>query len=112
MTSSIESERPPSPVKTPALTRGYDMAASLAIVLVAILAFAGSGFLPWWSMRSRAPQYGQRTLVIEVSPRRVTGDVFEMDALGHYVGIRPIATLATVERTIAPLGLIAALAGL
>src|SRR4051794_3551625 len=103
--------KPDEPSRT-APARGADAVASLWIVVIAVLALIGSGFLPWWTMEARAPQYGQRVLKIEVNPRRVSGDVFEMDALGHYVGIRPLAQLAPVERTIAPLGLLAAIAGL
>jgi len=62
-------------------------------------------------MEARAPQYGQRVLVVEVSPTRVTGDVFEIDGLGHYVGIRPIAHLAPLERKLAPFGLALATLG-
>ena len=92
--------------------RGYDPVASLALVLVAVLAIAAAWFLPWWTMEARAPQYGQRTLVVEVSPRHVAGDVFEVDTLGHYVGIQPMGTLAGLERKVAPLGLAVALIGL
>jgi nitrous oxidase accessory protein len=92
--------------------RGYDPAASLALVAVAVLAFAAAWFLPWWTMEARAPQYGQRTLVVEVGPRHVSGDVFEVDTLGHYVGIRPMGTLAGLERKVAPIGLGLALIGL
>jgi len=100
----------PAPETAP--IRGHDVFAVLTIVLVAALALASSGFMPWWTMTARAPQYGQRALIIEVSPRRVSGDVFEMDALGHYVGIRSLEKLAPIERKLAPLGLAAALAGL
>ena len=47
-----------------------------------------------------------------MSPRTVDGDVFELDTLGHYVGIRPLGTLAKLERTVAPFGLALAAAGL
>lgn len=81
-----------------------DTVASLTIVLVAVVGLALAWALPWWVMKARAPQYGQRTLVIEVSPRTVEGDVREIDLLGHYVGIQPMGTLAHVERTLAPFG--------
>ena len=44
-----------------------------ALLLVAALAF------PWWRMECRSPQYGQRKLVISVSPTSVRGDVKEID---------------------------------
>lgn len=80
--------------------------------MVAAVAILASWLLPWWVMEARAPQYGQRTLVVEVSPRAVVGDVFEVDTLGHYVGIRPMGALAETERAIAPIGLGAAALGL
>ena len=93
-------------------TRSADTAAILTIVLVAALGLATAWFLPWWIMKARAPQYGQRTLVIDVGPRTVEGDVREVDMLGHYVGIRPLGTLAKVERTLAPVGMLGAIAGI
>src|SRR5262245_45806481 len=92
--------------------RTPDAVASVTIVLVAALGLAAAWYLPWWIMKARAPQYGQRTLVIDVGPRTVDGDVREVDMLGHYVGIRPMGTLAKVERTLAPLGMLGAIAGI
>jgi nitrous oxidase accessory protein len=89
-----------------------DRVASLTLALVAALAIATAWWLPWWIMNARAPQYGQRTLVVQVSPRTVVGDVHELDTLGHYVGIRPLGALARVERTLAPLGMLGAIGGL
>ena len=88
-----------------------DFAASLTISFVVAVALLVAWTLPWWIMKSQAPQYGQRTLVIEIGPRSVEGDVREVDLLGHYVGIRPMGSLARLERTLAPLGLVAAVAG-
>ncbi len=87
--------------------RAPDRVATLTIVAVAVVALALSWLLPWWVMKARAPQYGQRTLVVEVGPRNVDGDVREVDLLGHYVGIQPMGTLARLERTLAPFGVAA-----
>jgi nitrous oxidase accessory protein len=89
-----------------------DLSANLTIVLVALLALAAAWVLPWWVMKARAPQYGQRTLVVEVGPRDLGGDIREVDLLGHYVGIRPMVALAQIERRLAPLGMLAAAIGL
>jgi nitrous oxidase accessory protein len=88
-------------------TRASDAAATLTIVLVAATALVLAWFLPWWLMKARAPQYGQRTLLVQVSPRTLEGDIREIDLLGHYVGIAPMGTLARVERALAPFGLVA-----
>jgi nitrous oxidase accessory protein len=62
--------------------------------------------LPWWRMENRAPQYGMRVLVIEVSPLGVEGDTKEIDNLGHYVGIRTMDRFAPVERAAAPFAVV------
>ncbi|HVY48840.1 MAG TPA: nitrous oxide reductase family maturation protein NosD [Minicystis sp.] len=84
--------------------------AFLAAYAALFLAFAMT--MPWWRMEARAPQYGMRVLVISVSPLGVSGDVKEIDGLGHYVGMRTIDTFAPVERALAPygVGLVAAAA--
>ena len=92
--------------------RRPDRVATCTLALVAALAIGTAWWLPWWVMNARAPQYGQRTLVVQVSPRTVVGDVHELDMLGHYVGIRPLGTLASIERTLAPLGMLGAIGGL
>ena len=80
----------------------------LALQAAALLACAC--LLPWWRMENRAPQYGLRVLWVEVSPLAVTGDVKEIDGLGHYVGMRSIESLAQVERALAPYGIALAVA--
>lgn len=104
---------------TPAVPRGAtpadhrpDVVPAITIVAVAALALVTAWILPWWTMKARAPQYGQRVLVVEVGPRNVDGDVREIDMLGHYVGIAPLGTLARVERTLAPVGMFGAIFGL
>ncbi len=92
--------------------RAPDAMASFTIVVVAALGIAFAWVLPWWIMKARAPQYGQRTLVVIISPRTVDGDVREVDLLGHYVGIKPMGTLARIERALAPLGMLGAIGGL
>lgn len=91
------------------MERSPDVAASTTIFAVAVLCLACSWAMPWWEMEARAPQYGQRTLLVEVNPRGVSGDTFEVDALGHYVGIRKMETFAPVERKLAPIGFFATL---
>jgi len=92
--------------------KGRESIAVLTIVVAAVAALGMSWFQPWWRMEARAPQYGKQVLVVEISPVRVTGDVKEIDTLGHYVGIRPLGELAHVERAVAPFGLALAIAGL
>ncbi len=102
--------RPTAPAaeRPPAGSRA-DWVASLTIALVTAAALLGAWFLPWWVMKSTAPQYGQRVLVVEIGPRTVEGDVKEVDLLGHYVGIQSMTSLAKIERALAPVGLLGAL---
>ncbi len=92
---------------TPASEPRPEWVPTFTLMVVALIALAGSWGLPWWVMRANAPQYGQRTLEVLVSPRGPTGDVFEVDGLGHYVGIQPMATFAPLERKLAPFGFLA-----
>ncbi len=91
--------------------RRPDVAATVTLVAVAVLALAASWWLPWWTMEGHAPQYGQRVLEVRVSPTGVSGDIFEMDTLGHYVGIRKLGEMAAFERTMAPFGMALACVG-
>jgi nitrous oxidase accessory protein len=89
-----------------------DYSATITLVAVALLALAAAWWLPWWTMEARAPQYGQRVLIVQVNPTGVQGDIFELDALGHYVGIKPLGNLARFERSMAPVGMGLACLGL
>jgi nitrous oxidase accessory protein len=83
-------------------------AAALAIAAAALL---GSAFLPYWSMRVRAPQY-PKGLQVVVYPHRLDGDVREIDVLNHYIGMRPLAHGAKRERQLAIPGILAAVVAL
>jgi copper chaperone NosL len=79
---------------------------------IVLLAAAGllliSMFLPYWKMELKAPQY-PRGLEMTVYVNRVQGDVYEVDGLNHYIGMRPISEAAPFERSVAVIS-IAALA--
>lgn len=74
-----------------------------AALVVAL--FAASYAQPLWVSRFVAPQYPYG-LQLEVYLTKVMGDVSEVDLLNHYVGMRPIHTMATFERSVA-VGLLA-----
>ena len=76
------------------------------LALYAALALIACSTMPWWRMECRAPQYGLRVLVISVSPMDVSGDIKEIDGLGHYVGLRGVDTFAPVERRAAPIAMV------
>lgn len=82
-------------------------AGARVLALYSGVLLAASILLPWWRMECRAPQYGARVLIVEVTPGSTSGDTREIDNLGHYVGLRSMETFAKLERTLAPFGLLA-----
>lgn len=70
------------------------------VLMLAALFLAISLFLPYWEMRLFAPQYPDG-LAAQVYVNQVRGDVREIDTLNHYIGMRPFAEAARVERAIA-----------
>jgi nitrous oxide reductase family maturation protein NosD len=78
----------------------------LVLALYAALLLGASMALPWWRMENRAPQYGKRVLVVNVSPLGVDGDITEIDNLGHYVGMPTIELMARPERALAPFAIV------
>jgi copper chaperone NosL len=65
-------------------------------------------FVPWWYISMHAPQYPDG-LRVSVSLFGVKGDVAEIDDLNHYIGFRPLDSVAAFERKIAWLAIPAAL---
>jgi copper chaperone NosL len=66
------------------------LAAARVLLLVSI-------FLPYWHMELDAPQYPDG-LYITAYVNRLEGDVKEIDALNHYIGMRPLDQAAAFER--------------
>lgn len=82
----------------------------VALFGIAAVALVGSIFLPYWRLRLYAPQY-PKGLTVSVYVDRVEGDVREIDGLNHYIGMRPLAEAAQLERSLSVivLGVTAAL---
>jgi nitrous oxidase accessory protein len=78
----------------------------VVLAVYAALLLGAATLLPWWRMESRAPQYGMRVLWVNVSPSGIDGDVKEIDGLGHYVGMQPMADMARFERAVAPFAIL------
>lgn len=66
---------------------------------LAALLLIGSIFVPYWSMTLNAPQY-PGGLQVQVYVNRMTGDVWEIDGLNHYIGMRPLEEAAQLERAV------------
>lgn len=63
-------------------------------------------FLPYWEMELLAPQY-PKGLHITAYANRLTGDVFEIDGLNHYIGMRPLEEAAQFEKSVSVIGITA-----
>jgi hypothetical protein len=73
----------------------------LPSILMGVAAFCLiiSIFLPYWNMTLEAPQY-PKGLHIQTYVNRLEGDVAEIDGLNHYIGMRPLAEAAQLERSL------------
>lgn len=57
-------------------------------------------FLPYWSMTMYAPQY-PKGLKVDVYVNQLAGDVREIDALNHYLGMPSLEEGGQLERAVA-----------
>lgn len=67
------------------------------ILSLARIALLVSLFLPYWHMTLQAPQYPDG-LSVTAYVNHLTGDVREINALNHYIGMRPLEEAAQFER--------------
>jgi hypothetical protein len=79
---------------------------SRAIVLLGIVALVAGAFLPLWRIQLVAPQY-QEGLSLQMYSHKITGgnggqDLFEINTLNHYIGMKPIAQSDFAEMTWMP----------
>lgn len=70
-----------------------------ALLGLAAALFLVSVFLPYWSLRLNAPQY-PKGLFVHAYLNHLEGDVREIDGLNHYIGMRPLAEAAQLERSL------------
>lgn len=56
--------------------------------------------VPYWTITLHAPQY-PGGLTVDVYAYKMTGDVFEVDGLNHYIGMMKLEDAAKIERAIA-----------
>ena len=82
----------------------FRLSTALLIAAAAILAI--STFLPYWRIRLNAPQYPNGLFVI-VYVNHMEGDVREVDGLNHYIGMAPLEEAANIERSLAPIAMVA-----
>jgi copper chaperone NosL len=90
--------------------------ASRAIVLLGVVALAAGAFLPLWRIELVAPQY-QEGLTLDMYSHKIAAghggqDLFEINTLNHYIGMKPIVQSDFAEMTWIPfaIGIFALLA--
>lgn len=84
---------------------GRYLAPTLAISLARVCLLV-SLFLPYWHIKLKAPQYPKRDLQLNTYVNRVEGDMREINALNHYIGMRPLDEAAKLEKAIGVWGII------
>lgn len=77
-----------------------------ALLMLAALLLMTSMFLPYWSLSMTAPQY-PKGLTVAVYVNHLEGDVSEIDALNHYLGMPKLDEGGQLERSISVLGMVA-----
>ena len=90
-------------------TRFLDRPLSLGsrgVVLLGIVALVAGAFLPLWRIQLVAPQY-QEGLSLQMYSHKITGgnggqDLFEINTLNHYIGMKAIAQSDFAEMTWMP----------
>ncbi len=73
-------------------TPGFLLLCARVLILVSLL-------LPYWHMELYAPQYPDN-LKLHAYLNKLEGDVAEINALNHYIGMRPLQEAAQFERAI------------
>jgi hypothetical protein len=76
-----------------------------ALLMLAAFILMVSVFLPYWSMTMTAPQYPQG-LKVDVYVNHLEGDVGEIDALNHYLGMPPLDEGGRLERSVSVLAIV------
>lgn len=71
-----------------------------AIFTIAALILVASTFLPYWRMDMTAPQY-PKGLHVDVYVNHLEGDMKEIDALNHYLGMPTLDEGGRLERSLA-----------
>jgi hypothetical protein len=77
-----------------------------AILTVAALLLVASTFFAYWSIKMTAPQY-PKGLRVSVYVNHLEGDMKEVDALNHYLGMAPLDSGGQLERSIALVSILA-----
>lgn len=72
------------------MKRNLSKGSMISLVAAAIILIA-TIFVPWWGMKFYAPQYPEG-LDIVVTPTALEGDIDNINALNHYIGMKQFST--------------------
>ena len=61
--------------------------------------------MPYWEMELNAPQY-PKGLHITAYVNELTGDLFEINGLNHYIGMRPLEEAAQLEKAMSRIAIV------
>ncbi len=100
---------PALPSSASLLQRVREQGIWLMCSLTAAALLAVAAFLPLWGMTFRAPQYPQG-LQLTAYGTRLQGDLDEVNALNHYVGVAPVEPDDIRELELFPYTMVALLA--
>lgn len=96
---------PRAPADTPDEERKRFLIPTLLFAMAGILLLI-SIFLPYWQMDLHAPQY-PNGLHITAYIDGLEGDLFEINTLNHYIGMRPLEEAAQFERSVSTIAIVA-----
>lgn len=99
MSTSLENIIGPRTPKEKLAEDRFRFRLPIIFFLIAALLLIVSIFFPYWKMTLQAPQY-PKGLSITAYINKLTGDVGEIDGLNHYIGMRPLAEAAQLERSL------------
>ena len=75
--------------------------AVLGLAIAGATMFALSYRFPYWNFHLVAPQY-PKGLNLQIKLTGITGDLFEIDILNHYIGMMPLSNGALLEAAMSP----------
>lgn len=90
---------PAQPTRARIMTAGVAKVLELSLLIVAGALLFFSMFQPYWNITLHAPQY-PKGLHVQAYVNEMTGDVFEVDGLNHYIGMMKLNDAAVLEREV------------
>lgn len=96
-------------MKTTKQRRSLSLSQRLLLALIAVACIAAAWQLPLWSMKLVAPMYPNGLRMIAYG-NRIEGDLYELNIVNHYVGMRHLKPEDISAMALFPIGLIGMIA--